>query len=487
MIYLNYFNIGEAPFGITPHTAFFYPGSERGAILGALIYAAQYEEGIVKVSGEVGSGKSMLCRKLNESLPDNIVTVYLANPSLGRDEILAAILEDLVPDYSSDDKRGSQLIRKLQSILIDLYTQGKRVLLLVDEAHAMPVESLEEIRLLSNLESKRHKLLHIVLFGQPELDELLAQHTMRSLRERITQRFFLKPMSSKDIGHYLRFRLKSACYHGPELFSPKAIELIAVYSHGLARRVNVLADKALLAAYTLGESRIEAHHVKQAIADAGYKLQYLWPSRSKWLAMSTLLVASVCGILAMIFFYKSVKNYSPSSPILFAPPNVALAQPQPSPTETNKTEPSRAELAENETDQLASAQTVVKNDTSQLLVEDAFARGTAWLADSVAPNFSIQLSVSVYDTSRLNAFLNQLEKVMPASNHGSPQNSIMLINSHRSHNSVNILYGQYDTRQAALAAYLDLPATVRPRLLQIRTKTGVFEESNAREDPHNPR
>lgn len=477
MMYLQHFYLSEAPFGITPHTAFFYPGSERGAILDALIYAAQHEEGIVKVTGEVGSGKSMLCRKLMESLPQQIVSIYLANPSLDRDEILAAIAQDLVPGFSADGKRGSQLIRQLQSILVNLYAEGKRVLLLVDEAHAMPAESLEEIRLLSNLESNRHKLLHIVLFGQQELDELLTKHAMRPLQERITQRFWLKPLSATDIGQYLYFRLKSARYMGPELFSPEAIQLISAYSHGLARRVNILADKALLAAYTLGESRIEARHVKQAIADAGYKSQALGSSRLKWFMVAVGLLATLGATLVLFFFFKSANNVALNSPktgIFITDP---VAQPQPSETDTNKVEAHRTEVAKAAPDQPAKAQAVV-TDGSKLLVEKAFARGTAWLADSAAPGYSIQMGAAVSDVTRLGSMVEQLEKVTTAGQGGTPQNSVMLFKTLRSYNSINILYGQYESREATRAAYLNLPATIKPRDLQIRTKRGVLEDLN---------
>jgi type II secretory pathway predicted ATPase ExeA len=467
MMYLQHFHLSEAPFGITPHTAFFYPGSERGAILDALIYAAQHEEGIVKVTGEVGSGKSMLCRKLMESLPQQIVSIYLANPSLGRDEILAAIAEDLVPGFSADGKRSSQLTRQLQSILVDLYAEGKRVLLLVDEAHAMPAESLEEIRLLSNLESNRHKLLHIVLFGQQELDELLTKHAMRPLQERITQRFWLKPLSATDIGQYLYFRLKSARYMGPELFSPEAIQLISAYSHGLARRVNILADKALLAAYTMGESRIEARHVKQAIADAGYKSEYLWSSRPRYFAIAASVLASLCAAVALFFFLK------PGSIEILA---TAVAPNLSQNAETDKANTAQPELEPTTPQRSVDLQVVAVADRNKP-VENAFARGTEWLADSTAPTYSIQLAVTSNDASHQAALGAWIEKMAPGSASNSLQHPVMLFKFKS--DSVNVLYGQYESREAARAAYLNMPATIRPRDLQIRTKRGVLESMNA--------
>ena len=263
-MYLDHFGLREAPFRITPHTEFFFAGANRGATLEALIYAITHDEGIVKVGGEVGSGKTMLCRMLLERLPDNVETVYLANPSLSRDEILHAIAEELKTPLP--EGRTHLLLRSLQERLIEIYAAGRQVVVMIDEAHAMPAETLEEIRLLSNLESNRHKLLHIVLFGQPELDEHLRETSMRQLKERITHNFALEPLHRSDIGSYLMFRLRAAGYHGPDLFTPSAIQLISKASEGLTRRVNILADKALLSAFSESKHQIDNRQVKAASA-----------------------------------------------------------------------------------------------------------------------------------------------------------------------------------------------------------------------------
>ena len=268
-MYLEHFGLRESPFRITPHTEFFFTGANRGATLEALIYAITHDEGIVKVSGEVGSGKTMLCRMLLERLPKNVDTVYLANPSLSRDEILYAIAEEL--ELKLPEGRLHSLIRALQDRLIEIYAEGRQVVVMVDEAHAMPPESLEEIRLLSNLESNRHKLLHIVLFGQPELDERLAETGMRQLKERITHNFALEPLRHHDIGTYLMFRIRAAGYHGPDLFTPGAIQLISHASEGLTRRINILADKALLSAFSEDKHLVDRKQIKAAIRDAQFR------------------------------------------------------------------------------------------------------------------------------------------------------------------------------------------------------------------------
>ncbi len=267
-MYLNHFGLDEPPFRITPHTGFFFGGANRGATLEALLYAITHDEGIVKVSGEVGSGKTMLCRVLMERLPGHVDTILLSNPSLAREEILYAIADELKIEVGNE--RQPLLLRILQDHLIKLYGQDRRVVVLIDEAHAMPQETLEQIRLLSNLESSSSKLLQIVLFGQPELDEHLSLPHMRQLKERITHSFRLEPLLRSDVEAYLDFRMRAAGYRGPNVFAPEAVRRIVKASEGLTRRVNILADKSLLAAFADDEHGITARHVNRAIRDSEF-------------------------------------------------------------------------------------------------------------------------------------------------------------------------------------------------------------------------
>ncbi|MEF8701470.1 MAG: AAA family ATPase [Candidatus Accumulibacter sp. UW26] len=268
-MYLDHFGLQQPPFRITPHTEFFFAGARRGATLDALIYAITHDEGIVKVSGEVGSGKTMLCRMLLEKLPESVETIYLANPLLSHAELRFAIAEEL--RIALPAGHSQSLLRALQERLLETYAAGRQVVALIDEAHAMPATALEEIRLLSNLESSRHKLLQIVLFGQPELDQRLRENSMRQLNERITHRFRLAPLAPREVGVYLMFRLRAAGYRGPDLFSRRAIRLISQASQGLTRRINVLADKALLAAFSEGVHQVGSREVRAAISDAQFR------------------------------------------------------------------------------------------------------------------------------------------------------------------------------------------------------------------------
>jgi MSHA biogenesis protein MshM len=313
-MYLEHFGLSEPPFRITPHTDFFFDGADRGATLEALIYAIMNDEGIVKVSGEVGSGKTMLCRVLMERLPAHVETIYLTTPSLGRDEILYAIADELQLHFS--EGRMSVALRELQEHLIGLYAQGRRVVILIDEAHAMPEETLEQVRLLSNLETSRHKLLQIVLFGQPELDEALARPSLRQLKDRITHSFRMRPLAEPEVARYLSFRMRAAGYRGPEVFTPKAVALIARASDGLTRRINILADKSLLSAFSADTHAITARHARAAIADSEFSR--LRRGKRPALYVGAALVAGILIGLAL--------HWTPSAP---PPPRPTAPAPAP--------------------------------------------------------------------------------------------------------------------------------------------------------------
>lgn len=265
-MYLEHFGLAEPPFRITPVTVFFFSGANRGEILDALIYSISEVEGIIKVSGEVGSGKTMLCRMLLEKLPEHIETIYLANPSLSREEMLYAIADGL--GLNIEGERVGIIMQNIQNRLEEKAREGRRIVVLVDEAHAMPPDTLEELRLLYNLQVGNAKLLQIVLFGQPELNAKLDQPNMRQLKDRIVHHFHMQPLSRNILESYLMFRMRAAGYHGPNIFSPNAIKLIAGASNGLMRRVNILADKSLLAAFVEDTHDIEARHVQAAMRDS---------------------------------------------------------------------------------------------------------------------------------------------------------------------------------------------------------------------------
>lgn len=268
-MYYQHFGLNYPPFKITPDPQLFYRGGDRGLVLEALIYAICHGEGIIKLVGEVGSGKTMLCRMLEQSLPKHIEIVYLLNPRLQPEMILHAIAFELQLPITPQTHR-LEVIHLLQNKLLEKHAAHQQVVVFIEEAQEMPLQTLEEIRLLSNLETTKHKLLQIVLFGQPELDTNLATPSIRQLRERITHRFYLRALHTKDIADYLHFRMCTAGYQGQPVFTQKAVERLSQISQGLIRRINILADKALLAAYSDNMSLVTVKHVCMAARDSGF-------------------------------------------------------------------------------------------------------------------------------------------------------------------------------------------------------------------------
>ena len=297
-MYQAHFGLSEPPFGITPNPAFFYAGNTRGEILQALLYVVSHGEGIIKVTGEVGSGKTMLCRMLESQLPPHIEVIYLVNPSLSPLEALFAIASEL--GINPDGKRSDEVLRALHADLIAKYAAGKQVVLLVEEAQAMPLDTLEEIRLLTNLETARNKLLQIVLFGQPELDQHLNLASMRQLKERITHSFEVPAMPPQLVPEFLDFRMRAAGYQGAPAFSAEAARRIAHSSMGIVRRINILADKALLAAFAADASTVSARHAQDAIRESPFKSKFSiasWCSAERLtVALSALIVVLLAGI-----------------------------------------------------------------------------------------------------------------------------------------------------------------------------------------------
>jgi type II secretory pathway predicted ATPase ExeA len=321
-LYLEHFGLAEPPFRITPHPDFFFDGADRGATLEGLMYAILHDEGIVKVSGEIGSGKTMLCRVLMERLPGEVETVFLANPSYSRSEILQAIAEELGLPAANDP--AAPALRELQTKLIELYAAGRRVVVMIDEAHAMPDDTLEQVRLLSNLESSRHKLLQIVLFGQPELDESLAKPTMRQLKDRITHSFRTRPLAPDEVAKYVSFRMRTAGYKGPDVFSAAAIAAVARASGGLTRRINVLCDKALLAAFAANTHAVRPNEVRTAIADSDFAPVGTRRRRPRAVAAAAMLVALGAVAGAGVLRWLERSDSVPAAPT----PQVEAANPQ---------------------------------------------------------------------------------------------------------------------------------------------------------------
>lgn len=265
-MYKAHFGFNEPPFGITPDTSFFFAFTSYQEALNTLLVAVRTGEGFIKITGEVGTGKTLLCRKFLASLGGDFATAYIPNPYLEPRTLLMAVAEDLKISMDAETDQH-HLLRTMTLGLLNYARNGKRVVLCLDEAQAMPLETMEALRLLTNLETEKRKLLQIVLFGQPELDEKLDQASIRQLKQRISFHYRLGELSRNELDAYVSHRLAIAGYVGDKLFAPRALRLLYQASGGVPRLVNILAHKALLLTYGQGGALVEARHVQAAVAD----------------------------------------------------------------------------------------------------------------------------------------------------------------------------------------------------------------------------
>ena len=450
-MYYTYFGLAQAPFKITPNTAFFFGGGNRGAILDALIYAISQGDGVIKVTGEVGSGKTMLCRMLASRLPEEIDTIYLANPSVLPEDILHALAFELqlpIPPSSS----RLEVTHALHNFLLERHHQGKQVILLVEEAQGMPLATLEEIRLLSNLETEHSKLLQIVLFGQPELNDNLNQPNMRQLKERITHNFSLGPLTAPEIKEYLSFRLQAAGYRGPDLFNQAVLNYIARQSHGLTRRINIIADKTLLAAFSEGTHNITLKHAKAAVHDSEFSNHWAKPSWRKFGLPIAALIALMGLSLATHAIYQAMNQ--PHANVRLN--SSVIPQTNPAPHVTTPIPPHTAE---------ANKASLSNRD----LLEKRIAATENWLTQQQPDTFSIQLTGS-NDPKQLKSYLASLGQTVDM------DHVFVYRTMARGKPSMTILYGSYPDRGAATQALAALPASLKRNQPLLRSVKGIREE-----------
>ena len=292
-MYELHYGLREMPFGLTPNTAFFLNTRGHREAFDLLMVAIAGGEGFVKVVGEVGTGKTMLCRKLLNSLDsERYHTAYIPNPFLNPEALFRAMLEDLGEKRIPQRRTFHELQKRLHDLLIEQARNNRQVVLVIDEAQAIPAKTLEALRLISNLETETRKLVQIVLFGQPELDRLLGMNEFRQLRQRIGFSYRLPPLMREEASAYIEHRLRAAGYSGAKLFDNSALELLYRATQGVPRLINILAHKALLSAYGKGQKHIQKPHVLAAIRDTeGVRMPSLWTRLvANWFMPAVLLI-----------------------------------------------------------------------------------------------------------------------------------------------------------------------------------------------------
>jgi MSHA biogenesis protein MshM len=277
-MYQTHFGLREMPFGITPDTSFTYACAAHQEALNTLLVAVKNEGGFIKITGEVGTGKTLLCRRFLSTLDPSHVSAYIPNPYLEPRTLLFALAEELgvtLPKQSDQH----QLLKELTRALLHFARQGKTVVLCLDEAQAMPIETLEALRLLTNLETEKRKLLQVVLFGQPELDQRLNGASVRQLRQRITFQYQLRALARDELERYVAHRLRVAGYRGFRLFTRPATRLVHRFSGGVPRLINIMCHKAMLLAYGEDAQQVLPSHVRRAAMDTpatGQRQQWWW-------------------------------------------------------------------------------------------------------------------------------------------------------------------------------------------------------------------
>lgn len=478
-LYLSHFGLQKTPFQITPDLDFFFSGGRRGDMLTALLHVAAQEEGIITVVAEVGSGKTLLARLMISRLPAHVCAVYLANPSFSRDEILGAIARDL--GLSELPTSTEARLSALQHELLRRHAAGQRVLLVIDEAHAMPAESLEEVRLLSNLETGQHKLVNIMLFGQPELDDLLAERRLRQVRDRVVHRFKLAPLCAQDAGAYVDHRLRAAGWKGGALFSAPAMALLIKASGGRARRLNVLADKALLAAYAQGLPGVLPLQVKEAMSELPDDFSPTpsagLPSWVKWGAFSLLLAVCLTAVAVWVLERQRTQR-APVAVVSNPVAAPAAPTPAPVPSPLPASAPSAPTLQQpqpqpqpqpNVSAEVPSAGAASVQPPSLAALQPYLQRTQDYLRRPDLGGFTLQISALPRDANvseYLKSVTQQVDSAMV----------FVQLSHYNGRDFVSVFVGQYATFGEANSALANLPMGLKTHKPMVRTWTKIRQD-----------
>jgi general secretion pathway protein A len=324
-VYTEFFGLNEKPFSITPDPRYLYMSARHADALAHLVYGISESGGFIQLTGEVGTGKTTLIRSLLEQLPAKAEIALVLNPQLSTLEFLQIICQELrIPAPREDTVKAR--IDSLNQHLLRAYAEGRRIVLIVDEAQTLSPELLEQIRLLTNLETPKKKLLQIILIGQPELRDLLARSEMRQVAQRITGRYHLEPLSKKDTGVYVRHRMRIAGAQS-DVFESSAIRALYRKSRGIPRLINVVADRALLAAYTRDARRVDGRLVKRAAAEVFGSRRWV----GRWWPWAVSAVGIVAFVLAATNLWHSRERGERAAPRL-EPKAAAPAESPPEPT-----------------------------------------------------------------------------------------------------------------------------------------------------------
>jgi general secretion pathway protein A len=311
-MYRNFYGFKERPFEITPDPKFVYLGEDHEEALAHLRYAMREGKGFSVITGEAGTGKTTLVRMLLTKLEGNIRTSYIFNPILDRADFLNYICDDLGIVSDGMKSRG-QSLTALHNFLLSCYERDEKVFLIIDEAQSLEPELLQEVRLLTNLETAKHKLLHVILLGQPEFSKIMKQHLFRPLKQRINVRYHLRPLRFKETKEYILHRLKCAGSRNLSIFDNKAVKEIYGYSKGIPRLINIVCDNALLTGFSLEEKRIGKSIIRDVIGNLEGSDNVREERRGLWLILLLVLLLILLGlithVIVLMLFNETIFNF----------------------------------------------------------------------------------------------------------------------------------------------------------------------------------
>ena len=295
-MYNHHFGLAEAPFSIAPDPRYLFLSEQHREALAHLVYGIGDHGGFVVLTGEVGTGKTTVCRCLLQQVPEHIDIAVIVNPKLNSHELLQTICDELGVVVADEQPTSKQLLDALNTFLLVTHARGRNAILIVDEAQNLTPDVLEQLRLLTNLETNQRKLLQLILLGQPELNDLLAQPSLRQLAQRITARYHLRPLARDEIAGYIEHRLAVAGGRG-HLFTKAAIAKIYSYSHGIPRVINLVCDRALLGVYAQNGSVVDASMVRRAAREVLPRRKFLLSLKgAKHAAYAVLIIVAVALI-----------------------------------------------------------------------------------------------------------------------------------------------------------------------------------------------
>jgi general secretion pathway protein A len=397
-MYLEHFNLSKRPFSITPNPLFLYMSPSHREALAHLLYGLGEGGGFVQLTGEVGTGKTSLCRCLLEQVPDNVDLAVVFNPKVTAYELIAAVCDELRIQYDEKDDSIKKLTDVLNRYLLEAHARGRRTVLIIDEAQNLSPDVLEQVRLLTNLETSTQKLLQIVLIGQPELRTLLQREDMRQLAQRVTARYRLAPLNREETGAYIRHRLHVSGAT-QRIFKKSAVNRIYKLSGGIPRLINVLCDRALLGAYTEGKSQVDRKVIRQAADEV--LADELPRSRARFRPRWSVLVPMV-AMLAVVALYAWwqrpqfgtwLERATAQSPAVLAASEVPVDEPSlretpASPAETVP-EPITPGLLRGPVDSLETVLSSANEAWALSAWTQLFARWSVDMPEAVAPDYCV--------------------------------------------------------------------------------------------------